>query len=398
MTVNPKLLLRNISYWSLFLVFLALIGCRDQSEVQPPESQYLIEATPIVELSQEEVAQRAGEISPLLKAVVKNGVRVLRVTYKTQFVDGSPIEASGAVALPMGDQPFPMLSIQHGTITREADAPSNFAPGTEFMEYGAVFGGMGYIAVFPDYIGYGASKHLPHPYEHRESLGRACLDMLRAVRELVEQDARVKWDKRLYISGFSEGGYATLSLQKMLEEGREFNLKASTCGAGAYNKTAFMHRLVSEPTHGIASYNRLYTWVLLSYNWIYGLNYPLSYFFQEPFAAEISKDLMGAPLTGSFHNLLQTDFATGLLNGQEGELLAAIADNDLLGWKPEVPTQLYHGTADDLVFYLNTETTYQSMVELGATSVELKRLEGKNHSTAVMDYLLGSYAFFSAHP
>src|SRR5690606_27842 len=94
MTVNPKLLLRNISYWSLFLVFLALIGCRDQSEVQPPESQYLIEATPIVELSQEEVAQRAGEISPLLKAVVKNGVRVLRVTYKTQFVDGSPIEAS----------------------------------------------------------------------------------------------------------------------------------------------------------------------------------------------------------------------------------------------------------------------------------------------------------------
>lgn len=383
--------------WFVFL----FTSCRDNKEEPTPRgNDYLIEARAITEISKEQVAAVANEVNPLLGALVKTGVKVYKITYKTVNVDGSEIQASGAVAFPTSGAELPMLSVQHGTINSEAEAPSNLTPGNEFMSYGSLFGALGYIAVFPDYIGYGASKHLPHPYEHRESLGRASLDMLRAVKEFVEENDEVKWNGKLYISGFSEGGYATLSLQKMLEEEAksEFNLRASTCGAGAYNKTEFMKYLVNNETHGNAGFNRSYLWVLLSYNWIYNLNLPASHFFSEPYASQIEQQKHLAPINISFNKILQPSFVSGINNGTEKGFMEAVADNDLLDWKPITPTQLYHGTDDELVFYFNSETAYQAMKANGATQVQLITLQGKDHYTAVMDYLLGSYSFFNSNP
>lgn len=396
-----QIFFRKYRAYGLVLVFSVLLSaCRENRDPLPIEDQYLVEATSVGEISRDQIVAAANRVLPGLGNVVKTGVKLYRVTYKTRNVDGSEIVASGAVVVPLGDQQYPMLSVQHGTIWDDASAPSNFSAGSEVTELGGIFASLGYIAVFPDYIGYGASKHLPHPYEHRESLATACLDMLRAAKEFAAKSTGYKWNNKLYISGFSEGGYATLSLQKKLEEtaAGEFDLRASTCGAGAYNKTAFMNYLVNNPTHGIASYNRSYLWVMLSYNRIYNLNYPVSHFFKEPFASEIEKKQYLADLKGSFNGMLKEDFVKGINDGNEKKFAEAIADNDLLDWKPVTPTQLYHGTADELVFYFNSETAYKAMKAKGATQVELKTLEGKTHSTAVADYLVGTYSFFNLKP
>lgn len=401
MSFSPNSIRKTLSYFLVITTITFFIGCKDKNdEPLPQANQYLVEAVTVGELSQQQIAGIANEVNPLLGSLVKSGVRLYKITYKTRNTDGSEIQASGAVAFPMGDQEYPMLSVQHGTITSEASAPSNFTSGNEFMQFGTVFGSLGYIAVFPDYIGYGDSRQFPHPYEHRETLGSASLDMLRAVKEFVEESDDLKWNKKLYISGFSEGGYATLSLQKKLEEEAkgEFDLRASTCGAGAYNKTEFTKYLINNETHGRGSYNRSYIWVLLSYNRIYKLNHPVSYFFREPYASQIEKDQHLAAPDGSFHEMLQPDFVEKVNNGTETGFINAVADNNLLDWKPVTPTQLYHGTADELVFYFNTKTAYESMIAKGATQVELKTLEGKDHATAVMDYLIGTYSFFSSKP
>lgn len=392
----------RIARFFLFVTFTAWVvtGCKDTSTPVPEGNRYLIDATFAGELSRQQIQVIAAGVNPLLSAVVTSGVKLYKVRYKTVNVDGSEIEASGAVAFPEGERSFPMLSVQHGTITAEEDAPSNLVPGSDFMSYGGLFGSLGYIAVFPDYIGYGSSKHLPHPYEHRESLGRASLDMLRAVKEMINGDAYMRWNNKLYISGFSEGGFATLSLQKMLEEDAkdEFDLRASTCGAGAYNKTAFMKYLVNNETHGDAGYNRLYAWVLQSYNWIYKVDLPMSHFFTEPYATAVAQPAPGNTLGVSFNQMLQPAFVQGLNDGTEAKLIAAIADNDLLDWKPVTPTQLYHGTADELVFSFNSETAYESMKAKGATELELIMLPGRTHTSAVLDYLMGTYTFFSSKP
>ena len=69
-------------------------------------------------------------------------------------------------------------------------------------------------------------------------------------------------------------------------------------------------------------------------------------------------------------------------------------DNDIHDWKPRTRTQLYHGDADDTVFYLNSKNAYDAMQKRGATNVELITMKGANHATGILEFITGTYAFF----
>ena len=216
---TSSVLLHRISFlllWSLIL----LNSCKDDTKLVPPTEKnvYLKESTSLKTLTKDQVLQQAGSFGPLATAYVKNGVTVYKITYKTKNTDGAEITASGALILPAVSGPVSMISVQHGTIRDEASAPSNFQDDSEAASFGSLFGSMGYIIAYPDYIGYGASKDLPHPYEHRASLASASLDMLRAAKEFLKGQTEVKWDEKLYVAGYSEGGFATMSLQRKIEE------------------------------------------------------------------------------------------------------------------------------------------------------------------------------------
>ena len=389
---------RRLSFllvWSLLLLY----SCKDDKPepIDPPvENQYLEGSSVISELTKEQIAQKAGALSPILVGYVQNGIKVYKITYKTKNTDGADIMASGALILPSTPNPVSMISVQHGTIREDASAPSNFNDGAEAASFGSLFGSMGYIIAYPDYIGYGASNDLPHPYEHRASLASASLDMLRAAKEFLKNQTDVKWDEKLYIAGYSEGGYATMSLHKMIEEEApgEFNLRASSCGAGAYDKTAFMERVINTKTDGVASYNALYLWVLLTYDRIYKLNRPASYYFKEPFASRIAENGITSPINQSFDTILNDSFKKDLNDGKDKDFIAAIADNNVYNWKPKAPLQLYHGDKDNLVFYFNSVKAYDTMKALGA-NVELITVPGGNHSSSITNYLIGTLAFFT---
>jgi len=386
--------------WALIaftVVFLS--SCHTSNDdPQVPQDEYLVESSVITELTKEQVIQQAAALNPLVAPFVRNGIKVYRLTYKTKNTDGSDITASGALILPVTTQQVAMVSVQHGTITSDDQAPSNFKDNSEGSTIGSLFGAMGYIIAYPDYIGYGASKDLSHPYEHRASLASASLDMLRAAKEFLKKQNDVQWDERLYLAGYSEGGFATLSLQKKIEEEApaEFNLRASSCGAGAYDKTAFMKYLINTPTHGIAGFNRSYLWVTLTYDRIYGLNRAKSVYFKEPYATQIEKLGKDEPINVSFNTIFTDSFIKGINDGTDTGFLNAVADNNVYDWKPRTPTQLYHGTADRLVFYFNSKNAYDAMTKRGATNVTLVPIEGKDHDTALQSYLLGTLTFFTS--
>jgi pimeloyl-ACP methyl ester carboxylesterase len=376
----------------LFLFsLLFLIGCEKQ-ETPPAANQYFKESTFIKELSKDDILK----INPLFTGYVKYGLKAYKVTYKTKNTDGTEITASGAVMLPVTDQTVSMISVQHGTITTDPEAPSYLAAGSEASDLGTLFSSMGYIIVYPDYIGYGASNNVPHPYEHRASLGSAGLDLLRATKEFLKTQSAVKWDNKLFIAGYSEGGYASMSLQKKIEDeaSSEFNLRASSCGAGAYDKTAFMKYIINSPTQGIASYNSLYLWVLLTYDRIYKLNKPASYYFKEPYATQIAANGQKVTINVSFHTILTDSFKKALNDGTDTGFIAAIGDNDVYNWKPKTPTRLFHGDADPLVFYFNSVNAEAAMKKLGAADVQLIPIPGGTHASSVTAYLLGTLSFF----
>jgi pimeloyl-ACP methyl ester carboxylesterase len=397
--------LRLLALWLLMPVLLLdFTACKNSTDVTQPAS-VLVGSTEVATITRNQISGQLavlglnlGTFSGFIGQIVQRDVKTYRITYKTKNTDGTDITASGALIVPVavGSESFPILSQQHGTIFDDSQAPSYFGQFSESSTIGTLFASNRYIVALPDYVGFGESKNVPHPYIHRQTQASASLDMLRAAREFVQKN-KVNWDGKVFLTGYSQGGHATMSLLKMMEEQfpGEFSITAATCGAGPYNVEGFMNDLVNKPSHGIASYNNLYISVLQMFNRVYGLNRPMSSYFKAPYAADVQANGNRSNVNVSFNTTFLDGFKTGLNNGTDTDFLNAVRDNNVYDWKPKTPLQLIHGTADQQVFYRNTTDAFNAMRARGATNVELFPVEGKDHGSAIQEFILYTYAFFS---
>jgi pimeloyl-ACP methyl ester carboxylesterase len=391
-------------YYLLFpIIFFIVDGCKTTTDPTPVVDKYLVSSNLIGTYSKTDLATRAGSLTgnadPITIAIVtsllKYEIKAYKIVYKTKNTDGTEIQASGALIIPTVTDAIPMISQQHGTIRTDAQAPSNYQTSSESYTTASIFGSNGFIVACPDYLGYGVSKNIEHPYEHRESLAQASLDMIRASSEFIAKE-KINWNKKLMITGYSQGGFATMSLQKKIEEQfpNEFNLVASSCGAGAYNKTQFMKDLINNPSVGNAGYNQLYIWVTLTYNRIYGLNRLMNTYFKEPYAADIQANGNNANVKVSLNLAFADAFKKGVNDGTDTKFLDAVKDNDVFDWAPKTETQLIHGNADPLVSYSNSVTAEKAMKAKGG-KVVLLTTDGGTHESTISDYALKTYSFFS---
>jgi pimeloyl-ACP methyl ester carboxylesterase len=376
-------------------VFLS--GCQNENAATPQDkpSPALVSATLISNFKPADINRRIGDI-PGVSLFTRYPVSVYKIVYRTQGVKGNEIQASGALVIPQTNTASPLLSIQHGTITSDASAPSNYGKNSEVYSFGTVLGSNGFVVVAPDYIGYGASKDQPHPYEHRASLASASLDMLRAVKEFC-QGKNVQLNEQLFLAGYSEGGYATMSLHKLIEDtaSDEFTVTASAPGAGAYHKSAFAQQILNSDQ--ALSFINTYLWVLQTYNTVYNINKPYSFFLNEPYASQVAKTGVQTKVNEYPKKLFTASFREGILSKQNTEFLAAFADNDVYDWKPKAPIALFHGTADDFVPFFNSQQAFDAMRANGATQVELIPIKDGNHFTSVASYTLGMFEYFNRY-
>ena len=350
-------------------------------------------------LGEYSAATLAGRVQgvPLAGSLVQHPIKVYRLTYRTRTPEGTETTASGAVLVPVAPDALPVLSYQHGTLEprSETQAPSYYAPGSDVWSVVSVLASTGYVVSAPDYLGYGASKALPHPYEHAASLASASADMLRATREFCQQQ-QVRVNQQNFLLGYSEGGYATLALHKLLEEQYATTLPvtASAPGAGAYHKTAFARYILgaTQPLSFLGSY----VWVLRTYDRLSGLNRPRSFYYQEPYATRLQTDPFAA-VPSQQAQLFAPAFRQAVLSNADAPLAAALARNDLHDWKPRAPLALFHGTADDYVPFFNSQDAYDAMHKRGATQVELRPIQGGNHFSSATAYTLGAFAFIEQY-
>ena len=362
----------------------------------PVAETQLVSSTLIGEYSPSTLAGRVSTI-PFAGALVRYPVRVYKLTYTTRNPDGQAVTASGALLVPVTTQALPLLSYQHGTIRPddEGRAPSYYTSGSEVWSVVSVLASTGYLVSAPDYIGYGASKALPHPYEHAASLASTSLDMLRAVRQFCERE-KLALNKKNYLLGYSEGGYATMALHKLIEEKfpAEFTVTASAPGAGAYHKTAFAKHILTSTQP--LNFLNTYVWVLDTYNRTYGLNRPLTFYYNQPWAGKLQANPY-AEVSKLPQELFTAGFRNGVLTDTDAPLAAAFKDNDIYDWQPKAPLALFHGTADDYVPFFNSEDAYKAMRARGATQVTLRPIEGGDHFSSAPTYMLQAYLFLSQY-
>jgi len=393
---STKFLQVTVQLVMLFTLMSVSFSCKKENS--NPNNEYLVQSKWIATVTKSyilAIAEAYPDIYNALSTKDLSDVKIYKITYKTKNIDGIEIEASGAFLIPVTGTIFPLLSYQHGSLFTQTDAPSEYNTGLETRGLATILASAGYAVSVPDYIGYGASANYPHPYEHAKSLATTSYDMLMAVKEFAAQNGIVLNDK-LFLTGYSEGGNATMALHKYIEENTDLVVTMCAPGSGAYNKTAFSKEIMQRNED--LNFLPRFMWVLDSYNWIYGLNRPWSQYVNEPYATTLEAvtnpfKFGEANISKNPQILFTTTTIDGVANGTDNQFMAALADNDDYDWKPKAPVTFYYGLADDYVFPLNTETAYNAMLAKGATVTKVG-YPGLDHEKAATAYALDMFELF----
>jgi alpha-beta hydrolase superfamily lysophospholipase len=394
-----------VACWSLLVLLLTGASCQQENltttaTTPVPQKDYLVSANLVGELPQsilKAMADSRGYAD--IKSDIKYDVQVYNVTYLTSY-KGQEIKASGLLAVPKNaPESLPILSGQHGTTFEQQDAPTNFPATFSGFE---LFASAGYLTVIPDFIGYGVSKQIFHPYYDQKHSALAVIDLVKAAKSYANKN-NLKLNDKLFLVGYSEGGYVTMAAQKEIETHPEHKLQvtAAAAGAGGFDLTGMLGEISSPKSYSKPSY---LAFILQSYNKTYGWNRPMSDFFQEPYASQLPVLFNGVATAGTINGSLTTD-PTQLFNrsfygnltkaGGEAALKQALVDNTIYtNWTPASPTKIYQGTADESVFFQNSKTTYEKLKAAGAKDLTFIPIQNGTHSSSIGPMMMDVIPWF----
>lgn len=388
----------------IFLIWLCS-SCNNEEKdnVAPPttpppvfnlsDAKVLVDTIPVNKLSLTGLKNYLEGGNSLLSLALRNGVSVYKINYNSTDANGDKVLLSGAVVIPDIADSIPLVLYEHATIPENSDenAPSYFPKSGDGIGM-ALFGANKYLVAAPDYIGYGITKELEHPYQHRQTLASASVDMLLATEEFCKVK-RLKMTDKKFITGYSEGAFAGMSTQKLIDEKYpEIKINLVTLGAGAYNTTDFAKFVLT--TNANLEFINSYAWVLKVYDKVYKLNRGMEYYFVEPYATELSDNIWASVATNP-QALFNQKFVNNILDNSDANFISALKDNDVYNWTPKVQMLLYHGTDDDYVPIFNSESAEAYMKERGA-NVKLIKISSANHTTAVPTFYINALTEFNA--
>ena len=314
------------------------------------------------------------------------GISVYDIKYETEGEGGYIDTLSGLVAFPHSPiEAFPILSYQHGTAVNDASAPSLAGltmDNPEVLIISLVTAPSGFITLFPDYEGLGDPNKF-HPFIIAESYTHSVINMVRAVKQLsaeLEGDDQFQFNDQLFLIGYSEGGYATMAVQRGIELNfsDEFTITTSCPMAGPYDLAGTMvDYFLSIPSYPKPFY---VPFVLTSHLWYYqGEDVDFGDYF-EPFWADTLPSLFDGTHFGDEIDALMPENPLDIIlpdvleeftNNEDHFFRQTLQQNTLLDWIPMSPTYLYHGIGDDIVPFQNAQVAYDTFVSNGADSVTL---------------------------
>ncbi len=391
---------RNLYFITcLFLTGILFSNCKSNVADAPEEQgkdQYLVNYTLVRSMTIADVNNLFSPVQSVYPDVaailpyVTCGAKVYSVTYNTSL-GTKKLVASGLVCIPDGGGTYPILSFQNGTNTVYANAPS-LNPNSYVSQMITGFATTGFVIVLPDYLGFGASTEVFHPYLHMESTVTPIRDLFRAVKEMSgKTELKLKLSSDLYIMGYSQGGLSTLQLHKAIEtnNSNEFNLKGVGCGAGPYNLTQITDMIVSATTYPQPYY---IAYIMKGFKSAGAFSNPYTDIFNEPYASRIDVLFNGINTGGTINDQLSTnmtqlftnEFRTTFDTGQKFKTLRdALTASSISAWKIKTPLILTHGQADTDVPPVMTQQLYDDLMKLDPTlPVTYIPLAGMDHGLA----------------
>jgi pimeloyl-ACP methyl ester carboxylesterase len=401
--MNRKLFI----YSFLAIASLAFISScdltKDEGEVPISSNQYLINynqvknaPAPFVKMAFEEI-EKGSPLDIKFSDKVKYGVWVYKISYKTKYKNKDVI-ASGVVCVPMTEtaEPFPILSFQNGTNTLNSKAPSMNIDDEDFLLIQAV-ASMGYIVVIPDYLGFGTSSDMFHPYLEKASTVQSILDMYGAVKEMAAPKyLDLNLTKDIYLMGYSQGAWASLALHHEIEtkHSAHYNLKGTAAGGGAYDLSTLIDFIMGQTSYPMPVY---LGYLFHSYIETGSVSFSYNDIFNAPYANAMPGLYNGLrdgvyinnQLTDKINELFMQDFRTNYKTGEKySTLRAALKANSVEPWKTTKPIFMRHGTNDSYVPLFQSLNMYEGFVEKGVEEgiVNYGAIPLQNHNEAAIPF------------
>ncbi len=319
----------------------------------------------------------------LLRDVVGEAVcdvELHAIEYQTIGGAGEPVNATGGIAIPVGENPAcqaprALVMWAHGTATAR-----DYSVLTSEEVFGgialAVLAAHGYTVVAPDYTGYGGSTLDYHPYLNARAQAADAIDALRAARQVLASRGE-EAPQAVYLTGYSQGGFVAMATHREIESAHadEFTVAASFPMSGPYALGYTLDRMLGgDPTDGAS---RLLPFLVESYQRSYGNVFATpAELFVPPYDqtalgifpgtigsnGAIEQGLLPEHLLVSEGEpfLMQPAWVDNFLLDPANAFRQDVAANDLRGWAPQGRMALCGGGEDTVVYFENTILAQQA--------------------------------------
>ncbi|MFD9950200.1 lipase family protein [Nonomuraea sp. NPDC059023] len=331
----------------------------------------LVSSTLVEKLDKGQVAERL-KATGIDAAQVKYGVSAYRVVYRTVDAKGRSTTASQLVALPDNSRRnLRVVSWLHGTTVYRGDVASVNEKSTD-RATALLFAGAGHAVSAPDYLGLGTGPG-HHTYGDPRTTVSAPVDALRATRAFARGHER-RLDSRVLVSGFSQGGPATMMVGRFLQQGRDpyFRLGGLAPIAGPFDLSSFEAAAANDKIRMASLYLAYFVISADRYTDVYRTP---SEAFRAPYDEQVEKLFDGnhqaAEIAQALPPTSEKLFTAQFLDrvrkptGKLKELLTAL--DSTCNWKPDVPVRLHHAQGDTDVAYDNALYCQRQLRSRGAT-------------------------------
>ncbi|MEU5237729.1 hypothetical protein ACH4UR_20805 [Streptomyces lydicus] len=376
---------------------LAAAGCDDDSRrSSPPAHQHpgtrgaVVSVIPVADLDVKEVAARVAKAG-IDATQVRYGVRADRIVYRTVDFKGKPTTASELVAMPKNDERgLRVVSWLHGTEVYRGEVASVNDESRD-RATALLFASTGRAVSAPDYLGLGKGPGI-HPYGDPKATLTASVDALRATRTFARREGR-GLDRRVLISGFSQGGPATMLVGRALQQGVDPYFRPGVLApvAGPFDLSGFEAAAADDKVERSALYLAYFA---TAWNRMYGLYGAPDQAFRAPYDKEVETLFDGdhkvSELAAALPRTSKELFTEAFLQKVRhptGDLRRKLGVMDsTCDWRPDVPVHLFHARGDKDVSFANSLRCRRQLTAKGADQ-QLSDVGEFDHSTTVLKAL-----------
>lgn len=403
----------------LFLLLFAAVffACSQDDPFFPDDGKprgTLVESRTGNTISKEDAIRRVTELDA--SPYAKYGVTLYYLTYRSVY-EGKPVNTSGLLFLPDGANDPELVAYFHGTQLplksfEEKQIPTYYqgqaTDEDDFKEVkntGLAWASAGYAVFMPDYIGFAMTAGVEHPYLYYKELFNANIDGVTAARAFLRERGHAP-DNRLFLAGWSQGGGAALSANKLIQswnggkpQNERLEVVATSCLAGPYNFFRSLTDLLQDRGES-DKVVYIQSWGIYAVNRFSGLKRPADQIWKVPVYDQMSSFFLGSSVPKDVYTQY---FIDGVLDGTDTKMVNLFKDNSYhSGWVPSGEVFLFHGTDDDVVPPFNSadaeEGLKEAITNAGGDPGRVLRIEipGADHESGLGVYIKRTLDKFNA--